>query len=648
MSKMAKALQTTIKIIKDDPLKYLNVATEKELETIIKHSANIYYNTGDSIFGDELYDMIKDKLQEINPNNPLLKQVGAPVQDDEYKVNLPYHMGSMDKIKPITGEVEKWKKTYKGPYVISDKLDGISGLLVIKNGKMSLYKRGEEDIGTNISHLIHRMSVFKKIKLDNIKDEYTVRGELIMDENKFKKYSNEKKNARNMVAGLTNAKNTKQKTSELNDIDFVVYELIKPSGLSPTDQFIKMKTQGFDVVNYQIIDDISDSILSNLLKERKKKSIYKMDGIIVTPNKFYDRETSGNPKYAVAFKDIDEDQIAEATVTSIEWNVSKDGYIKPTVLINPVQLPGVTISRATGYNAKYIKDNNLGTGAIIKIIRSGDVIPKIMEIIKPAKIPEMPKIPYIWNETGVDIIVVPSTGKTSINKQQLVKNLTYFFKKLKIQNINDATIEKMVDIKLDTILKILKATESDFQEVENFGEKMAKKVFTNIHKGIKNVELDTLMAASNIFGRGIGETKIALILKKYPNILDIKESDEKLIEMIKTIEGFEDKTATRFVEGLPKFKKFISEIPMVTYIIPTQTNKSNGMFQGKTIIFTGFRNKEWENKIIEEGGKIGNSVTKETSFVVAKDPTEISSKLTSAREKNIKIISMDEFQNEIE
>ena len=107
--------------------------------------------------------------------------------------------------------------------------------------------------------------------------------------------------------------------------------------------------------------------------------------------------TDKNPEHAFAFKMVISDQVAEAKVVDVEWNISKTGYLKPRVEIEPIRLGGVTIKHATGFNGNFIESNKIGIGAIIEIIRSGDVIPYIKSVITPAETAKMPNIPYKWN-----------------------------------------------------------------------------------------------------------------------------------------------------------------------------------------------------------------------------------------------------------
>ena len=174
-----------------------------------------------------------------------------------------------------------------------------------------------------------------------------------------------------------------------------------------------MKKLNFKCVQNKTVKKIDEEFLSSYFKEKKSNNVYDIDGIIITNDLQYKRNDSGNPKYSFAFKELIEDQIVETVVTDVEWNLSKDGLIKPRVHVKPIVIAGITIMHVTGHYAKNIVDNGIGKGAIVKMTRAGEVIPYILEVIKKV-IPSKPKIAHEWNSTKVDykIILVPITLPT--------------------------------------------------------------------------------------------------------------------------------------------------------------------------------------------------------------------------------------------
>ena len=629
-------------ILKTSPKKYAENADIKELENMLRYLSDAYYNTAKSLVSDEIFDLLKDTLEKRDPTNKFLKEIGAPIK--KQKIKLPYPMGSLDKIKPDGGELEKWLNKYKGPYVISDKLDGISAQLYKdNNNKLNLYTRGNGIEGQDISHLI-KFVMNKNVDMESIPKGTSIRGELIISKKNFKKIEDIMANARNAVAGLVNSKKVDKRIANITE--FIAYSIIHPS-YKQTDQMKKLEDWEFEVVEYNVEKKLSYEMLSDYLFKRRKNSEYEVDGIVVVDSSKSYTVEEGNPDYAFAYKAIMNDQIAEAEIVDVIWNVSKDGYLKPTIQIKPVKLVGTTITYATAFNAKYVKDNKLGPGAKIKIIRSGDVIPYILEVIKPAKEPKMPDVSYVWNDSGVDILLKDIHG--AFSDVMKVKRIVHFFKTLGIKNIDEGLVKKLVDNGYNSIEKILDADRKKLEKIEGIGEKLINKVYDNIEEQLGNTKLENLMAASNIFGGGLGTKKLKLIVDKYPNIMNEKWDKKKLTEKINSIEGFSDITTNKFVNNFDKFKKFfdnINDIIDINYLKkPIEKKKPTGkLFADQTVVFTGFRNKEWEKFIEDNGGKISTSVSSKTSLVVHSSESANSSKIIKAKSLGVKLMDEGEFR----
>jgi NAD-dependent DNA ligase len=645
-----------IKKLNDIKLDVINTTSNlstKELEDAITYAADKYYNTSESVITDEVYDMLIDFLKLKDPKSKVLKNVGSHVKSKN-KVKLDYWLGSMDKIKPPSPQLESWKRKFKPPYNLSDKLDGISALLIYTfDNKIKMFTRGTATEGMDISPLIKYLNLpdyetvknyCKENKIKGDTNLIAFRGELIIKDNVFEKnWSKTLKNARNSVAGLVNSKTINPELAK--DTDLVLYEVVDPF-YTMDKQLEIIEELGFNCVIYKVINqELTFDLLSKYLKERRSKGIYLIDGIIVTSMKNQERNIEGNPEYAFAFKDVLEDQKAITTVESIEWNISKDGLIKPTVILKPVSIGGVEIKRATGFNARFIVDNILGSGAQVEIIRSGDVIPKIEKVLKPSKSgkPEMPTNKWKWNETQVDIVL---EGKEN-NKSVLIKNIYHFFSSLETKGLGEKNVEKMVEAGLDTIPKILDADVERFLMVDGFKEKTSQNLVASIEKAVSNIPLAKLMSASNKLGHGIGEERMKQVLAIYPNLLgDYKKwTKQEFINKIKEIEGWEDKTSTLLVNN---FFEFISFYESIKNFITLEAKKkiTKGEFTNKTVVLTGFRDKILQDKIENQGGKIGSSISKNTDYLVVKDKSNLdepTDKIKKAQELNIKIITKDKL-----
>lgn len=622
----------------------------EELVYIIKYANDYYYNSdldiNEILITDEIYDLLKEELELRDSKHVLAKQIGSEIMSDD-KVVLPYHMGSMDKIKNDPNTLAKWLNKYKGNYVISDKLDGISALLYKTKKGIELYSRGNGTIGKNLNKTIDHLKDIQIIDITKMKEKDAIRGELIMKKRVFlEKYKDKFKNGRNLVSGIFNKKNPE--IDMLNDVEFVVYEYIDHSKtLKPEEQFDILTKLKCNVVFHKIVEEIGIDELHKMFEERKQGSLYEIDGIIVSDNNKHKRNTSGNPSYGFAYKGFI-GEIVEAEVSDIVWRVSKDRYIIPTVHIKPIEIGNVTVSKLTGFNAKFIKTNHLGPGSIIKVIRSGDVIPYIQEIVKHSHASLPKDIPYKWTESGVHIIY---DGQSEPNKQHLINELVHFFTNIETKYLNEGTLKKLVDNGFDSIVKIIDMNVDDFMKIEGFQKKMATKIYESIQQSIANVDLISFMVASNKFGRLLSYKKIKKVLDEIPNVLKVKNM-EKLFENIKEINGFEEKSAKAFIIGLENFHKFMLEVPKHTIDIDKLLSKykkeevKGDLFKGMNVVFTGFRNKEMEKYITENGGVINSTVTSKTTLLVKADDEETSGKITKANSLGVEIITLSEFKKQ--
>ena len=591
---------------------------------------DLYYNTGGSEISDSKYDILYNLILEIDEKRK--EEIGYKLREGENRVILPHWLGSMDKIKPEDKDkFDRWLNKQKSQcYFISEKLDGVSCLFIYdkNDNKISLYTRGDGKIGADISYLAPYLNYIPK----RLKNDIVVRGELIISKNNWKKHTSKYSNPRNMVSGLVNSKTIKE---GINDIDFISYELIEENEKQKkiSEQFKILKLNGFKPAMSTSISKIDIDTLTKLLLQFKKESEYEIDGIIIQSDKEYLRNKNGNPEYAVAFKMTEEENIVKAKVIKVEWNLSKRGFLKPRVSIEPVNLQGVKIKYATGFNGKFIYDNKIGPNSIINITRSGDVIPHIVSVDKGTEA-DMPEVDYVWNETKVDILPVEMDEKEFCSKI-----LNDFFMIFNIQYVSLQTIKKFQEIGLDNILKILKASEEDFAKIEGLGERSAKKIYNNIHNGLQNITLPQLMASSSLFGQGIGVKKLETLLEEIPNILTL--SKKELRDKVLNTKGFSEITTNKVVDNINLFKNFMSEMmPFISFKVEKPKKKID-----LRVVFSGFRSKELEEKIKEKGGEIVTGISRKITHLVVRDKTEKTTKIDKAKEYGVPIIDEYELEN---
>lgn len=624
-----------------------------DLLCILRAADDSYYNKdGESFISDEEYDTLRRFAQGLDPNHSYFLGVGSEVRGG--KVKLPHPMGSLDQI--YEGEIADWIGNWSlqdNFMVLTDKLDGTSAqILYDEDGNLQIaFSRGDGIRGADITRHIRNFESVPK----NVGKKMAVRGEVIIKKDNWEqvksiattKAKTPYKNLRNCTAGLMNSETINHQLYSL--VDFVAYEIIGDQH-SKQEMLADLQKFGFSVPYYDTMyrgQYLTDSVLATYLEHRRKKTIYEIDGLVVDVDDSLKRHQMNptretlNPAFSIKYKVADASNVAIATVEGVEWNVSKSGYLKPRVRINPVDLVGVTITYATGFNAKFIKDNMIGPGAKIQICRAGDVIPFIQKVIEGTEA-QMPEVDWIWNETEVDAILVDHETHEEVIIQQALE----FFRTIEAPYLKEGNIRKMFEEHNYNSFEMAVTSMLNYGEghwMYNIGQNGLK-----IHNGLREIKngisLYKLMGATPFFGRGVGVRKFKKLLKD----LQVKSVDELPLlnkAQIIAVEGFEDKTATKIVAGMDDYITFMNGINDLT--VNWEMDNMSGELEGKKFCFTGFRSKELQAQIEAAGGEVSSSVSRKTSYVVSKTPDKITGKVKKAVELDIPIIGIEDLEQMI-
>lgn len=665
-----------------------------ELESKISDADEAYFHPGTSRsrvsspsvdVPDEVYDAMVDELGSLEPHHPLVSgsKVGrTPPSAAKNKVKLPHIMGSLDKIKH--GESHRfntWSSRFPGPYILSDKLDGVSALYV-SSPLQKLYTRGDGVVGQDVSHLLPLIpSISPKDKHKH--EAFTIRGELIMTRRDFAEhYQGKNANARNIVAGAVNAK--RPDLHVLKHVKFVAYEVVEPQGLTVAQQFEWLKKRGnarLEVVHHfsfphRSINSEKQAQLYDVLIDRRSQSQYDIDGLVVAQEHAQlTRQSKSNINYAnaVAYKSRADGNLGEAVVSEVKWSVTKDGLSKPVVLFSePLQLSGVSIQRATGFNAEFINNNNVGPGAKVLVTRSGDVIPHILRVTRPSA-SGSPQLPtgyehgaYAWTPSGKDMFQISTT--VGHDKERGVRLLAHFAEKMGIEGMKASTAEKLYEAGIHSPGQLVRASAERIASVPGIGRKNADKLVAAIQTAVNNADCVTLMQASNAFGQGFGERKLRMLYGAFPHVfaqafdqkgerpgvekddmLQVREND--LISHA----GIQTTTARSFIKGIYEFRKFQrdnnipclpSDAALVTATHTDNEGNKNKPLAGEVFVFSGFRDKDMEAAIQKAGGSVSSSVSSKTAAVVVENGTEshFTSKTRKAQELGVRIMQRSELK----
>lgn len=333
----------------------------------LKNYDHAYYNTGTILISDKEYDALKSQAKAEFPNDPYFQTVGSAPAGSIVK--LPYILGSLNKMKPDGSLLEWCRNRGLTEVIVSDKLDGVSIYASYINGKLSqAATRGDGYEGRDITEKVRRIQ-----PTVSVKGFQELRGEALMTPANCAKLGYSL--PRSAVAGILNADNDQEHLDKCQYTDILFYTVLHSD---TSKDFMDMGVGAPLFAMFEVNDDL-ETTLTEYLKHRKSVSPYDIDGLVICdPNDL----TVGEdyyPSNMCAFKVSD--TAIETTVREIEWNVSRLGRVVPTVIFDQVVIGGSKITRATGFNAKYIRDNKIVIGCKIGIVRSGDVIPFIIPIV---------------------------------------------------------------------------------------------------------------------------------------------------------------------------------------------------------------------------------------------------------------------------
>jgi DNA ligase (NAD+) len=660
---------------------YTNVA--KEIKRL-----NKLYREGNPDVSDIEYDQIISTFKLADPDNEIFTSGVIEIVEvnSDRKETLKFPMFSLEKESSIE-DIKKWLINKGLPLttvlVCTAKYDGIS---LLKNEKTALvWSRGDGLVGETMH------SHYKKLNAKNSDVEIYTIGEMIIPKpifasRTFYRDNGEAfKNARNMIAGL---KNSDTISNDLKYAKHVRYGFASEDFTMNKSEQLDYISKELNPVPYKIFkaNDLKVDELDELFIEWGKE--YDIDGLVLdiedkNIRKKLGRERNNNPCYARAYKNPEWSAKNIVAYKGIEWNLSKTKAIKPVVLLEPFDVEGVTISRVTGYNAKFILENSIGEGSELEIIRSGGVIPKIISVFKLGKI-ELPTCcPSCdsileWNENDVDLVCNnKDCGEIKFQK------LAFFFVRFKIVGFAEKTIKKFYDSGYDTVSKILSMSFSDIQKLDGMGNLSATKLLKEFDEKIKQAPFEVIGHASGCFDN-IGSRKLKMILDgvkylystreesqnnsllsifkhslecmDFTTITNIQYPSERkiLIDNLNQIDGMSTKTSENFLNGLVRFGEFMKDLNItITDEIKKEEPKNNNNnmktvnLTGREFVFTGFRDSELKSYIESCGGVVKDDFRKSTTDLLTKNEDSTSAKAKKAKAQGANVIQVDVFKDSI-
>lgn len=615
----------------------------KALERKIKEASDAYYS-GNAIMTDDEWDELVDELRAINPNSSVLNSVGwgfEPTGDKKpHKYQIVGSLGKAREYKKISALLRDKE------VILSVKLDGISAVLYFIKGKLTMaLTRGNGKEGKDITNKINR--IVKIMRMNNedsiIGSDFTgaIRGELIItnsDWANLKNHTDEYKNSRNAVAGIIN-KDTIDYT--IDYISFIAYNVLGVENTNKNNytqtQILNALSGVFSANNVVLHETVTLNENTDLEQYYKKWAVeYPTDGVVITDNNLIVRNNVVTYNQQ-AYKFQSERKYSR--VVNIDWNLTKTNKLVPTIEIEPIELAGATITRATAFNAQYVKDNNIYIGSVVEIERSGEVIPKIIRTVSAPDISEwfMPNVcPVCGSElvwSSVDLVCEsPDCPNIAYRDLQQWVNVIG-----ETDGIGDTLMFKFLDEANITCIDDLYNKDwihriSGGVQASKFVDAMNKVLYGN-------VTLDKALLALNI--PRLGKTTCKTLKSHsefcrtlFSDIITLGSITETTEKDLLNIVGVA--TTSSIVNNIRRLKNIKYIVDRIVYEKSSTVTASKGK-----VAITGklsMKRSEFE-KILNDAGYTVDNLTKDTLYLITDDPNSGSSKNVKADKLGIKKIT---------
>lgn len=604
----------------------------QEAKQLYIKAKDAYYNSGKPIMSDAQFDKLENWITKKDPTWPELHKTGIRSTDiigKKTEVKLPFFMPSLNKFYPE--EVDKlWKKLpVVSEYVYMAKLDGCSVLLEYENRKPTkLTTRGNGALGKDISFFIPYTN------LPTIPDQgyHAFRCEAILKKDVFQsKWIKEFDNARNAVSGILNRMTAHP---AIRDISFIV---LGEYNCRLLESLERAKSYGLDVVAYTIYQGHEEK---EIYKIAKSAETFEADGIVITtPNFLYHYDSAEKPKSGIfAYKENPDEVAKESEVLQVVWQTSAFGRLIPKIEIKPVRLQNATIKYVTCNNAVWMKDRKIGPGAIVKIVRSGDVIPKIVGIVKPSEYAQLPDCEFY--QKGVHFY------QSELSDESYIKKLERAINAFNIAGVKYQTLETIKnkftfyfknDIEpLAALLNVLNMPGLQIQLQQLLGKKAGLQVYESLSSiNQKKHTLIEWLLASCVFDAGIGAKRLSAINKVVSLETLLNKKKEDIIFYISPIDSIGPVLAEQIADGIVKYSSIYTKV--ISSYASEQENSVeviNDIFKRFNFTFTGYRNKDQEYAIQSLGGNV-ISFSNKTNFLLYDPNGKKSSKIEKAGDRAI-------------
>ena len=649
---------------------------------------NDEYRKGTPLVSDYEYDKLVEELYQLDPENDWFKK---GVQDKAPKTNkeqLTYPMYSLNKCKSLQ-EIGEWLQKVVGEdyqdclLVITPKFDGLSIQKELSSGKS--WTRGNGVVGQVCTDKMAKISTNATGF-----DRGFIRGEVLFTQKSWTQFSQQNpdyKNPRNTATGWINGDYKEE--IPYNHLSYMCYELYA-SGMDKLQELLELNSKVNTIDCPLLISPFSkltEGNLENLFTIWSEQ--FPIDGLVIDINSSEYRtgqEANGNPTYARAYKHPNFTEKKTSKITDIEIHVNRSGVATPILHIEPVELAGAVISKVNGINMSYVYDWFMSPGTVITVVRSGEVIPKVIEV-DHCRIPfreefksdkeyqkaydcavelkreliystdesvkayyefmdSTHKCPFCgtylqWDKTETNLLCPNANCE-----ERKIQWIADFFKILGVENVKETSFRQLYHNGLNTCEKLLKISAEDLISIDGWAIQSALMFEKEMNKLKYNagVPLARLFHATGYFG-GLGEKTLQLIIDNLTDPFfqtDDLSEEGKMMELIH-IKGISDISAKQYLNGLSKYFKE-NNFSLIKVVYTKTPQKKEGKLSGQKISFSGFRDADLKKRLELAGAVVEDSMTKSTTMLIVKDKGQTSSKTQKAMQMGIPIYSQKEIE----
>ena len=656
----------------------------------IAHHSHLYYNEATPEISDAEFDALWDELKSLDPNHPQLRRIGAPIPPGSVKVIHRFPMRSLDKATDDEEIAHFVAETtaHGRRFIAQPKLDGSALSLEYRRGRLvRAATRGSGERGEDVTS--------NALRIPNIPDRLSwegdchIRGEVVMHLDIFRtKYADIAPNPRNLAAGSLRQKNIEAGKGDATDLMFYAYDVLfipdtekhpdSPTALNfenDSQSISWLREVGITPATEVVIegvddDDTTQSLIAETIRwtNQRADAIWEIDGVVLKLDNLAKREllgqTAHHPRWALAWKFPPEE--ATTVLLDIDWQTGRTGAVTPVARVAPVIVSGVTVENTTLHNVGEVERLGVSIGDKVRIVRRGDVIPKIIETLGPASMDDMqnrfhadgrsfsgslpknsaPEVPTdcpqcntkLWLDGAFlrcDNLSCPS---------RLTRSILYWCRALEMDGIGEKLVEQLCEANLvTTIPDLYRLTTDQLQGLERMAEKSAANVMTQLEE-TRQMPLDAFLGALGLPGIGPElATAFAGEICTIDGLLSLNESD---IERLVSIEGVGETVALSLISGIGARSAMVEDFGQILTISDVaKTEAPSGPLLGYTFCITGTLSRPRKEIALQTkaaGGKVVSSVSGKLDFLIAGENS--GSKLDKANRLGVKVLNEAEWE----